>query len=87
VPTTDRSKGIDDPESKLQVDTLAENCAEFGVEYFDEMDIDKFDVILEKYNEMRFTVDNTKEFKCECGHKQIFEFDEIPGFFPDSWIK
>ncbi len=38
VPTTDRSKGIDDPESKLQVDTLAENCAKFGVEYFDEMD-------------------------------------------------
>jgi len=38
VPTTDRSKGIDDPESKLQVDTLAKNCAEFGVEYFDEMD-------------------------------------------------
>ncbi len=38
VPTTDRSKGIDDPESKLQVDTLAENCAEFGIEYFDEMD-------------------------------------------------
>jgi len=38
VPTTDRSKGIDDPESKLQVDTLAQNCAEFGVEYFDEMD-------------------------------------------------
>ena len=38
VPTTDRSKGIDDPESKLQVDTLAENCAEFGVEYFDELD-------------------------------------------------
>ncbi len=38
VPTTDRSKGIDDPESKLQVDTLAENCAEFGVEYFNEVD-------------------------------------------------
>jgi len=38
VPTSDRSKGIDDPESKLQVDTLAQNCAEFGVEYFDEMD-------------------------------------------------
>ena len=38
VPTTYRSKGIDDPESKLQVDTLAQNCAEFGVEYFDEMD-------------------------------------------------
>ncbi len=38
VPTSDRSLGIDDPESKLQVDTLAQNCAEFEVEYFDEMD-------------------------------------------------
>ena len=38
VPTTDRSKGIDDPESKLQVETLARNAAEFGVDYFDEND-------------------------------------------------
>jgi len=34
VPTDDRSQGIDDPESKLQVDTLAANCAEFGIDYF-----------------------------------------------------
>ena len=32
VPTTDRSKGIDDEESKIQVDTLRDNCKEFGVE-------------------------------------------------------
>lgn len=38
VPTTDRSKGINDPESKLQVETLAKNAAEFGVDYFDEND-------------------------------------------------
>ena len=38
VPTTDRSKGIDDPESRLQVETLAANAAEFGVEYYDELD-------------------------------------------------
>ena len=38
VPTTDRSHGIDDPESALQVDTLAENCAEFGIDYFNETD-------------------------------------------------
>ncbi len=38
VPTTDRSKGIDDPESRLQVETLARNAAEFGVDYFDEND-------------------------------------------------
>ena len=38
VPTSDRTHGIDNPESKLQVDTLAENAREFGVEYFDELD-------------------------------------------------
>ncbi|MEQ8601775.1 MAG: 3-isopropylmalate dehydratase large subunit [Marivibrio sp.] len=34
VPTSDRSKGIADPESRLQVDTLAQNCADFGVPYY-----------------------------------------------------
>ena len=35
VPTTDRSKGIDDEESKIQVETLRNNCKEFGIELFD----------------------------------------------------
>lgn len=34
VPTTDRSKGILDKESKIQVDTLEANCKEFGVQVF-----------------------------------------------------
>ncbi|UJQ93645.1 3-isopropylmalate dehydratase large subunit [Mariluticola halotolerans] len=38
VPTTDRSNGIDDPESALQVNTLAANAKEFGVEYYNELD-------------------------------------------------
>ncbi len=38
VPTTDRSKGIDDPESRLQVETLARNAKDFGIEYYDELD-------------------------------------------------
>ena len=29
VPTTDRSKGIDDEESRIQVQTLENNCKEF----------------------------------------------------------
>ncbi|MEC8291774.1 MAG: aconitase family protein, partial [Pseudomonadota bacterium] len=36
IPTTDRSGGlaaIEDPESKLQIETLEANCAEFGIEY------------------------------------------------------
>ena len=39
VPTSDRSKGIDNPESKLQVDTLSQNCKDFGVELFDMLDV------------------------------------------------
>ena len=39
VPTTDRSKGIDDPESKTQIEALAQNAADFGVEYYNESDI------------------------------------------------
>jgi 3-isopropylmalate/(R)-2-methylmalate dehydratase large subunit len=38
VPTTDRSKGIDNPESRTQVETLAKNAHEFGIEYYDELD-------------------------------------------------
>ncbi|MAI68183.1 MAG: 3-isopropylmalate dehydratase large subunit [Rhizobiales bacterium TMED143] len=36
IPTTDRSGGlaaIEDPESKLQIETLEANCAEFDIEY------------------------------------------------------
>ena len=38
VPTTDRRLGIEDPESRLQVETLSANCREFGVEVFDMLD-------------------------------------------------
>lgn len=31
VPTTDRSKGIADPVSRLQVETLDKNCSDFGI--------------------------------------------------------
>ena len=38
VPTTDRSKGIADDDSRIQVETLAKNAKDFGVEYFHERD-------------------------------------------------
>ncbi|WP_078119426.1 3-isopropylmalate dehydratase large subunit [Thiosocius teredinicola] len=34
VPTTDRSKGIEDPVSRLQVETLDQNCADFNIVEF-----------------------------------------------------
>jgi len=38
VPTTDRSKGIDDRDSKIQVEVLEKNCEEFGIKLFDMKD-------------------------------------------------
>jgi len=34
IPTSDRARGIADPESRLQVETLIANCAEFGVPFY-----------------------------------------------------
>ncbi|HWK00247.1 MAG TPA: 3-isopropylmalate dehydratase large subunit [Xanthobacteraceae bacterium] len=38
IATSDRSQGIKDPESKTQVEALANNAKEFGIEYFNELD-------------------------------------------------
>jgi 3-isopropylmalate/(R)-2-methylmalate dehydratase large subunit len=39
VPTTDRTKGIDNEESRIQVETLEANCRDFAVPYFGMSDI------------------------------------------------
>lgn len=38
IPTTNRAGGIENEESRIQVEALASNAAEFGVEYFSETD-------------------------------------------------
>ena len=38
VPTSNRSKGIDDEESRIQVEALETNCKEFGIDLFDMKD-------------------------------------------------
>ncbi len=39
VPTSDRAKGIEDEQSRIQVDALRTNAEEFGIEFYDVMDI------------------------------------------------
>jgi 3-isopropylmalate/(R)-2-methylmalate dehydratase large subunit len=39
VPTTDRSQGIEEEQSRIQVETLQQNCKDFGVPLFDVNDI------------------------------------------------
>lgn len=38
VPTTDRSKPIEEKDSRIQIETLRQNCEEFGVQLFDLLD-------------------------------------------------
>ena len=38
VQTSDRSKGIEDPESRTQLEALAENVRDFGIEFYDALD-------------------------------------------------
>ncbi len=39
IPTTNRAAGIDDEESRIQVETLEQNVKDFGVPYFPVMDV------------------------------------------------
>ena len=39
VPTTDRSKPIEDEAARIQIEAMQKNCTEFGVEFFDMTDI------------------------------------------------
>ena len=54
--------------------------------YFDEMDTLELDEILDEFEKMIFTLDSEIEVACECGNKQIIEFDSIPDLIPLEWV-
>lgn len=56
-------------------------------ELFDSLDIDILEKVLEIYEEHRFKIDDINSVECECGNTMIFEFDELPGFFPENWFE
>ncbi len=64
VPTTDRSLGIADPESRLQVETLIRNCREFGVDVFD-MDDPRQGIVHVIGPEQGFTLPGTTVVCCD----------------------
>lgn len=60
------------------------------LEKFLDMDSDDFDEIYEKYSEFKFTIQNKFNITCKnpkCNKEHTFIFDEIPDFFPMTWIK
>lgn len=54
----------------------------------DDLDLDILESLLSHFNKNRFRLENIVEVECpECKFDNKFEFDELPGFFPDSWFK
>lgn len=58
VPTTDRSKGIEDEESRIQVQTLDDNAKSFGIQYL-EMDDKRQGIVHIVGPEQGFTLPGT----------------------------
>ena len=55
-------------------------------EIINEMDIELFEDIFKQWEQMRFKTSNISDVKCStCGSVETYEFDDLPGFFPESW--
>jgi hypothetical protein len=55
-------------------------------EVVNNLDVDIFEEIFKKWEDMRFKIDNIHDVEClHCQNEMKFEFDDLPGFFPDSW--
>ena len=58
------------------------------VDLFDDLDIDILSEILDIYADSKFKIDDIKAIACpECGTETLYEFDELPDFFPKSWFE
>lgn len=51
-----------------------------------ELEINIFEEIISQWDIMKFKIDTEHEVNCpHCSAKQIYEFDTLPEFFPESW--
>jgi len=75
----------------LRIESINDNdtmTLEEIAELFDNMDIDEYDYIFDKWETIRFKIDDTIDISCNnCEDTIKYSFDEVPGFFPSSWFK
>lgn len=51
-----------------------------------ELDVDKFQGLFDDYNDQKFVCSFARTIQCpDCGHEDIYEFDNLTAFFPKSW--
>lgn len=57
-------------------------------DFVNNMDIEIGEDIFKQWNDMNFTLDSVQMVTCpHCKHEQYIQFDELYGFFPDSWFE
>ncbi|UOK16787.1 hypothetical protein [Vibrio phage phiKT1024] len=56
-------------------------------EIIDELELDVLEEVMKIYEDHRFKIDDINTVTCECSHEMTFKFDELPGFFPESWFE
>jgi len=73
----------------LHVKSLNQNtCLTFDqlLEVVNEMEVDVFEDVFLQWNSMKFKVNNVSPVTCpKCSLTQLYEFDDLPDFFPESW--
>jgi hypothetical protein len=58
------------------------------IDKFDNLDLSIISNIIEQYENAKFKLLNINTVECpKCKNKTDFEFDELPGFFPQSWFE
>jgi len=56
------------------------------LDIINELEVDEFEEIVKGWNDIRFQTNIISDIECpKCKKSTTFEFDELPGFFPDSW--
>ena len=54
----------------------------------DELDADEAEEIFSQYSKNKFKLDKINTIVCpNCGAEELYEFDDLPGFFPTSWFE
>lgn len=83
------SQAPDELDFYLRIDTINdEECysIEEVIKYFSEMDIDEFENIINQWEKIKFKLNDNYSIKCtKCEASTNYQWDEIPGFFPNSW--
>lgn len=52
-----------------------------------DLDIDIFEELFKQWEKMRFKINNIHDVPCpHCKSIEQYEFDDLPHFFPDSWV-